>query len=158
MSLNSTPQRVEQKFQLASKETLKPVIREVLERLTAQNWNRLETGFIDPETASLVTDLCVTIVEVLAESLYESLSRRFKKRKGSATSVCKEDVHECLGNMGEVITQTVAEIQGVGDIHYLQCEQMTDVMVTAVTEKVNSRLSKTSDTDVTEEHKPLPPI
>ncbi|CAJ1049416.1 uncharacterized protein LOC117808509 [Xyrichtys novacula] len=156
MSLNSTPQRVEQKFQLASKETLKPVIREVLERLTAQNWNRLETGFIDPETASLVTDLCVTIVEVLAESLYESLSRRFKKRKGSATSVCKEDVHECLGDMGEVITQTVAEIQGVGDIHYLQCEQMTDVMVTAVTEKVNSRLSKTSDTDVTEEHKPPP--
>ncbi|CAJ1081638.1 uncharacterized protein LOC117808509 [Xyrichtys novacula] len=157
MSLNSTPQRVEQKFHLASKETLKPVIRAVLERLTAQNWQRLETGFLDPDTSSLLTDLCVTIIEFLGESLYESLSRRLEKQKGSATPVCEEDVQECLGNMGEVITQTVAEIQGVGDIHYLKCEQMTEVMVTAVTERVNSRLSKTSDTADSEEHKP-PPI
>ncbi|CAJ1077750.1 uncharacterized protein LOC117808509 [Xyrichtys novacula] len=157
MSIPRTPERMEQKFYLASKETVKPVIRMFLGQLTAQNWQRLETGRLDQDTSTRLTDLAVDIIEILAKILHGSLNARLEIQQdpspGSVQSVCKEDVHKCLGNTGEVITQTVAEIQGVGDIHYPECGQVTELMVTAVTEKVNSRLSKTSDSDDSEEHK-----
>ncbi|CAJ1059338.1 uncharacterized protein LOC117808509 [Xyrichtys novacula] len=162
MSLISTPERMELNFYLASKETLRPVVRAFMNQLTAENWQRLETGRLDPETSTRVTALCVNVIEILAQSLHESLNRRLEKQKdwspGSAKSVCKEDVRECLGNMGEVIAQTVAEVQGVGDIHYPKSGRVTELMVTAVTERVNSRLSKTSDSDDSEEHKTSPTI
>ncbi|XP_034534132.1 uncharacterized protein LOC117808509 [Notolabrus celidotus] len=167
-------QKMEQSTMLVVKDTLCPIIRMFLNQLTAVKWHKLETGAVDTETTAMLTEMCVEVIEILAKCLSEMFESKLTKEtlssrssrsssscSGSETSqkslvVSEEDVHQCLGNMGKLITQTVAKAKGVKYIKYTGSKKMTELMVTAVTETVNSKLSENTSGEDVEEPKTSP--
>ncbi|XP_034539533.1 uncharacterized protein LOC117812730 [Notolabrus celidotus] len=159
MNTPSELERMEQNTNVVTKDTLIPVVRMFLDQLTVGKWQKLETGCIDKETSTILTEMCLDIIEVIAKSMLEMFRNRQTKKDssrsaGSQTSpvVSEEEVCKCLGNLGDVITQTVAEVKDVGDIQYSGTKEMTELIVAGVTERVNSELSKSCSEENVEEH------
>ncbi|XP_034561290.1 uncharacterized protein LOC117828357 isoform X2 [Notolabrus celidotus] len=161
MNTPSELERMDQNINVVTKDTLIPVVSMFLDQLTVGKWQKLETGYIDKETRTILTEMCLDIIEIIAKSMLELFRNRIKmeekdssRSEGSQTSpvVSEEEVCKCLGNLGDVVTQTLAEVNGVDDIQYSGTKEMTKLIVAGVTERVNSELSKSCSGENVEEH------
>ncbi|CAJ1082078.1 ubiquitin carboxyl-terminal hydrolase 37-like [Xyrichtys novacula] len=154
MSLSTS--RMEQNFTLKTTTTLQTVIHMYLDDLLAVMEDQQKTEFTDPEITRIIVDMCASITEVISNGLLEIFERRSEIQvylsPGSVESeegftVSKWDVYQYIGNVGEVITHTVADIEGAGDIYFPQAGEVTELVLEAVSMKLNSKLSKTSCTE-----------
>ncbi|XP_034534134.1 DNA ligase 1-like [Notolabrus celidotus] len=152
-------ERMDQQSNLVTINTLRPVVCMFLDRITSGTWETVQTGRLDEETKTILTDMFVDILEIVAKSLLELLRNRLtEEERGAQKSpeVSEEEVYKRLGNLGEIVTQTVAEVQGVGNIRYSGTQEMTELLVAGVTERVNSKLSQSRNGEDVEEHKTSP--
>ncbi|XP_034540671.1 uncharacterized protein LOC117813751 isoform X2 [Notolabrus celidotus] len=152
-------ERMDQQSNLVTINTLRPVVCMFLDRITSGTWETVQTGRLDEETKTILTDMFVDILEIVAKSLLELLRNRLtEEERGAQKSpeVSEEEVYKRLGNLGEIVTQTVAEVQGVGNIRYSRTQEMTELLVAGVTERVNSKLSQSCYGEDVEEHKTSP--
>ncbi|CAJ1059552.1 uncharacterized protein LOC117810083 isoform X3 [Xyrichtys novacula] len=118
---------------------LRPIVVTFVQQLSETQWTTIKHGSLDQETKDMITDMCVDIVGTVAKYISIALEMRENKEcppKSPKGSITERDVHAILGDS---INSTIADVLGVKeDIHSRTTEEVNDLVVQEVTERINS--------------------
>ncbi|XP_027145274.1 uncharacterized protein LOC113747882 isoform X2 [Larimichthys crocea] len=135
---------------LSTTESLWPLVELFLEQLTAAQWTKIKSGTVDDETKSVITEMCVGIVNTVSEHVFEvfknQLSNRTETSPESPKCVSEREVYNYLGDS---IADTFVDVTG-SPIESRSTEKLAILVTKEVTERINSQLSQSSDTEGSE--------
>ncbi|CAJ1059482.1 uncharacterized protein LOC117810083 isoform X1 [Xyrichtys novacula] len=118
---------------------LRPIVVTFVQQLSETQWTTIKHGSLDQETQDMITDMCVDIVGTVAKYISIALEMRESKEcppKSPKGSITEKDVHAILGDS---IKSTIADALGIKeDIHSRTTEEVNDLVVQEVTERINS--------------------
>ncbi|CAJ1059485.1 uncharacterized protein LOC117810083 isoform X1 [Xyrichtys novacula] len=118
---------------------LRPTVVTFVQQLSETQWTTIKHGSLDQETQDMITDMCVDIVGTVAKYISIALEMRESKEcppKSPKGSITEKDVHAILGDS---IKSTIADALGIKeDIHSRTTEEVNDLVVQEVTERINS--------------------